>query len=476
MGTLRTKTIHGVFWSTAERFAVQGIQFLVMILIAREVSPSDYGLVGMLAIFIAVSDSIVNSGFSQALIRKQDRTEADNCTVFFFNIVVGLFLYVVLFLLAPWIAVFFNEPQLCELMRVLCLIVIINSLAVVQRALLTAEVDFKTQTKASAIAAVVSGLCGISMAYMGYGVWTLVWQQLLNAGLNTLLLWFYSTWRPRLVYSWTSFRELFSFGSKLMISGLLDTIYNNLFQLVIGKLYTARSLGFYSRAYHFAEFPSSNITRIIQRVTFPVLCNIQDDNAKLADNYRKMLKLSAYIMFPMMVGLASLAYPFIDVVLGVKWHFAGTLLIPVSFSLMWYPVNAINLNLLQVKGRSDLFLKLEIIKKIMGTIVLVGSAPFGVIAMCYASIFSSLVSVVINTYYTGKLINVGFICQMRDLYPTLIVCAVMFCVIHLFLTQVDNMWVELVGGGIVGTLIYIGLTYFSRFSELQEIMLIIRKR
>lgn len=476
MGTLRTKTIHGVFWSTAERFAVQGIQFLVMILIARKVSPSDYGLIGMLAIFIAISDSIVNSGFSQALIRKQDRTDVDNCTVFFFNIVVGFFLYVVLFLLAPWVAVFFNEPQLCVLMRVLCLIVIINSLVVVQRAVLTAEVDFKTQTKASAIAAVLSGLCGISLAYMGYGVWTLVWQQLLNVGLNTLLLWFYSTWRPRLVYSWTSFRELFSFGSKLMISGLLDTIYNNLFQLVIGKLYTARSLGFYSRAYHFAEFPSSNITRIIQRVAFPVLCNIQNDNAKLADNYRKMLKLSAYVMFPMMVGLASLAYPFIDVVLGVKWHFAGTLLIPVCFSLMWYPVNAINLNLLQVKGRSDLFLKLEIIKKIMGTIVLVGSAPFGVIAMCYASIFSSLASVVINTYYTGKLINVGFIRQMRDLYPTLIVCAVMFCVIHLFLTQVDNMWVELVGGGIVGTLIYFGLTYFSRFSELQEIMLIIRKR
>lgn len=476
MGTLRTKTIHGVLWSTAERFAVQGIQFLVMILIARKVSPSDYGLIGMLAIFIAVSDSLVNSGFSQALIRKQDRTETDNCTVFFFNIAVSLFLYVILFLIAPWVAVFYSEPQLCELMRVLCLIVIIYSLGVVQRALLTADVDFKTQTKASAIAAVFSGLCGISLAYMGYGVWTLVWQQLLNAGLNTILLWGFSRWRPTLCFSWQSFKMLFSFGSKLMISGLLDTIYNNLFQLVIGKLYSARSLGFYSRANHFAEFPSSNVTRIIQRVTFPVLCNIQDDNANLSVNYRKILKLSAYIMFPMMVGLASLAYPFIDVVLGVKWHFAGTLLIPVCFSMMWYPVNAINLNLLQVKGRSDLFLKLEIIKKIMGTIVLVGSAPFGVIAMCYASIFSSLVSVVINTYYTGKLINVGFIRQMRDLFPTLMVCAVMFCIVHLFLIQVDNMWVELVGGIIVGTLIYIGLTYFSRFSELQEIMLIIRKR
>ena len=447
-----------------------------MIFIARKVLPSDYGLVGMLAIFIAVSDSIVNSGFSQALIRKQGRTNTDNCTVFFFNIVVSLFLYVFLFLLAPWVAVFYNEPQLCVLMRVLCLIVIINSLGVVQRAVLTADVDFKTQTKASAIAAVFSGLCGIILAYMGYGVWTIVWQQLLNAGLNTLLLWVFSHWRPTLCFSWQSFKELFSFGSKLMISGLLDTIYNNLFQLVIGKFYTARSLGFYTRAYHFAEFPSSNITRIIQRVTFPVLCNIQDDNAKLAINYRKMLKLSVYIMFPLMVGLASLSYPFIDVVLGSKWHFAGTLMIPVCFSLMWYPVNAINLNLLQVKGRSDLFLKIEIVKKIMGTIVLVVSAPFGVIAMCYASIFSSLISLVINTYYTGRLINVGFIRQMRDIFPTLIICAVMFCIVHLFLIQVDNIWIELVGGTIVGAIIYVGLTYFLKFSELQEIMLIIRKR
>lgn len=476
MGTLRTKTIHGVFWSSAERFSVQGIQFLVMIRIARVLSPSDYGLVGMLAIFIAVSDSLINSGFSQALIRKQSRTDIDNCTVFFFNIVVSLILYVILFFIAPWVAVFYREPQLCSLMRVLCLIVIIYSLGVVQRAILTAKIDFKTQTKASAVAAIISGGVGIFMAYTGFGVWTLVCQQLLNAGLNTFLLWIFSHWRPHLCFSWQSFKELFSFGSKLMISGLLDTIYNNLFQLIIGKVFSARSLGYYSRAQQFADFPSSNITRILQRVTYPVLCNIQDDDKKLAESYRKLLKISAFVMFPMMIGLAAVAYPFIDIVLGEKWHFAGTLLIPVCFSMMWYPVNAINLNLLQVKGRSDLFLRVEIIKKIQGTIILVASIPFGVIGMCYATILSTLISVFINTYYTGVLIKVNFLTQMLDLLPTIAVCTVMYVSVQLVLYQVDNSWVKLIGGGFVGVVVFVGLAFSFRLKELKEILCILQRK
>ena len=475
METLRTKAIRGIFWSSAERFSVKGIQFLVMILIARVLSPKEYGLVGMLTVFIAVSDSLINSGFSQALIRKQNRTETDQCTVFYFNIVVSILLYALLFVIAPWIASFYKEPQLLDLTRVLCVIVIIHSFGVVQRAMLTANIDFKTQTKASAVAAMISGGVGVFMAYTGFGVWTLVWQQLLNAGLNTFLLWYFSTWRPRLIYSWNSFRELFSFGSKLMLSGLLDTIYNNLFQLIIGKVYSANSLGYYSRAYHFAEFPSSNITNILQRVTYPVLCNIQDDDQKLAENYRKILKLSAFIMFPMMVGLAAIAYPFIDVILGVKWHFAGALLVPVCFSMMWYPIHAINLNLLQVKGRSDLFLKLEIIKKIMGLTVLAVTVPLGLLAMCYGVIVSSLIALVINTYYTGKLINVGFFLQMKDLSPTILVCFVMFCSTWLFVSQVNNSLIGLVVGAFMGATIYFFLTYCFHFSEMRELVRIIRK-
>ena len=475
MGTLRTKTIHGVLWSSAERLSVQGVQFLVMILIARQLSPSDYGLVGMLTIFTAVSDSLINSGFSQALIRKQDRTNVDNCTVFFFNIAISLVLYAILFLIAPWVSTFYQEPQLCSVMRVLCLIIIIYSLGVVQRAVLTAKIDFKTQTKASAIAAIVSGICGVCLAYMGWGVWTLVFQQLLNAGLNTLLLWIFSHWRPNLIFSWISFKNLFAFGSKLMISGLLDTIYNNLFQLIIGKVYSAGSLGFYSRARHFAEFPSSNLTNILQRVTYPVLCNIQDDNIKLAENYRKILKLSAFIIFPLMVGLAAVAYPLLVVFLGQKWHDAGTLLIPVCLSMMWFPIHAINLNLLQVKGRSDLFLRLEIIKKIMGLIVLAISVPLGLLAMCYGAIVSSLIALIINTHYTGKLINVGFLRQMKDLMPTIIVCIVMFCGTWWFVSLVGNSIIGLVGGILIGAAIFIITTYLFHFSEMKELVMIVRK-
>lgn len=475
MGTLRIKTIHGLLWSSAERLSVKGIQFLVMILIARILSPNEYGLVGMLTVFITVSDSLINSGFSQALIRKQNRLEIDLCTVFYFNLVVSLILYGILYVTAPWIAKFYQEPRLLDLTRVLCIIVIINSLGVVQRAIFTASIDFKTQTKASAVAAIISGTIGISMAYLGFGVWTLVWQQLLNAGLKTLLLWFFSTWRPRLIYSWNSFRELFSFGSKLMLSGLIDTIYNNLFLLIIGKVYTANSLGYYSRAQHFAEFPSSNITTILQRVTYPVLCNIQDEDQKLAGNYRKILKLSAFIMFPMMVGLAAVAYPLIDVILGAKWHFAGALLIPVCFSMMWYPINAINLNLLQVKGRSDLFLKLEIVKKILGIAVLAITVPMGLIAMCYGTVVSSLISLVINTYYSGKFINVGLLLQMKDIMPTILVCVMMYCGTMLFVSVVHNSYVGLIGGVFVGITLYFCATYFFHFSEMREVVSIIRK-
>ena len=222
--SLKDKTAKGLVWSCVERFSVQGVQFLVMLVIARVLDPKDFGLIGMLAVFLAVAQTIIDSGFSQALIRKQNRTETDNSTVFYFNIVVSSFLYFLLYLVAPWVAKFYTEPQLCSLMRVLCLIVVINSFAVVQRALYTSLIDFKIQAKASFIAAVVSGGVGVYLAKLGYGVWTLVWQQLLNAGINTILLWMYSSWYPKLLYSWRSFSELFAFGSKLLVSGLLDTL------------------------------------------------------------------------------------------------------------------------------------------------------------------------------------------------------------------------------------------------------------
>lgn len=473
---LKHDTVRGVFWSAIERFSVQGVSFLVMLVIARILSPADYGLVGMLSIFMAIAQCLIDSGFSNALIRKQDRTDVDNNTVFYFNLVVSLGLYGILFAIAPWVADFYNEPILKSLMRVLCITVIINSLAVVQRADYTARLDFKTQARASFIAAVVSGALGIFLAVKGYGVWTIVWQQITSAGISTILLWAFASWFPRLEYSWKSFRELFGYGSKLMLSALLDTTYNNIYPIVIGKIFSAQTLGFYTRAQHFAQLPSSNITGIIQRVTFPVLSKLQNDDERLQRNYRKLLKMSAFIIFPMMCLLAAVSKPLIVILIGEKWAFCSVLLIPVCFSMMWYPIHAINLNLLQVKGRSDLFLRLEIIKKCLGVTVLCISIPFGIIVMCYAMIASSLLSLVINTYYTGKLISVGFLRQMRDLSGILILSLSVFAIVYIGGNMVVNNWLWLIVGGIAGAAFYLGTARLLHFEELKTTIEIFKRK
>lgn len=473
--SLKSKTIKGVLWSGIERFSVQGVQFLVLLVIANILDPKDFGLIGMLTIFLAVGQSLIDSGFSQALIRKQDRTDLDNNTVFYFNIVVSVLLYLLLCFIAPWIAVFYNEPQLTDLMRVLSVVVVINSLAVVQRAIYTANIDFKTQAKASFIGALISGIVGVNMAMNGFGVWTLVWQQIINACINTGLLWIYSSWFPRLQYSWISFRSLFSFGSKLLASGLLDTVYTNMYSLVIGKVFSAASLGHYTQADRFAKLPSSNITGILQRVTYPVLCSIQNDEERLRGDYRQLLRLSAFVIFPLMCLLAGIAYPLVEVLIGEKWHYAATLIIPLSFHMMWWPIHAINLNLLQVKGRSDLFLKLEIIKKTIGIIVLIVSVPLGLLFMCYCSIATSIINLVINTYYTGKLIDVGFLVQMRDLSKTLITSLLMYAIVYASTLLFDNNIMKVFVGVVIGILCYVGAVKAFRLNELSYLKSIVKR-
>lgn len=476
VGGLKQKTLKGTVWSGIERFSVQFIQFAVMIIMARILTPQDYGLVGMLTIFIAVSQSLVDSGFSQALIRKQDRDETDNSTVFYFNIAVGVALYLLLFFGAPLIARFYAEPLLTPLMRVISLSVLLNSLVVVQRALLTVRIDFKTQAKASFAAAVVSGAVGITMAYTGFGVWSIVWFQISNLAVNAAMLWILSRWRPILAYSWKSFRELFGFGSKLALSGIINTLYNNIYLLVIGKVFKASDLGYYTRAHQFADFPSSNLTTIIQRVTYPVLCTIQNEEERLRDIYRRFLRLSAFIVFPLMMGMAAVARPFILVFLKEQWLFAATLLQIICFSMMWYPIHAINLNLLQVKGRSDLFLKLEIWKKCIGVAIMCVSVPFGLVAMCIGSVVANILSLVINTYYTGKLIDVGFFKQMRDISPTLFYSLSMGVVVWLAIYPIDSAWLQLTAGILIGIIYYFVITRITDSADLKELVSFIKQR
>lgn len=469
--SLKNKTVKGTVWSSIERFSVQGVQFIVMIFMARILTPDDYGIVGMLSIFIAVSQAIVDSGFSQALIRKLDRNQVDNSTVFYFNVGVSILLYFILFFCAVPISKFYNEPILIPVTRLLALIIPINSFSVVQRALLTVNLDFKTQATASLIAAFCTGAVGLSLAYTGFGVWAIVWSWITSAFINNLLLWFLTHWHPILAYSWASFHSLFNFGSKLLASGIIDTLYNNTYTIVIGKVFKASDLGFFTRANQFSNLASENITGIFHRVSYPVLCTIQDDDQRLAEVYRKMLKTSAFVIFPLMIGMASVAKPMIVSILSEKWLYTAVLLVPICLGGMWYPVHAINLNLLQVKGRSDLFLKLEIIKKLLGVGIIVGSIPLGLYWMCWGTVLSSLLALVINTYYTGKLISLGFFKQMWDLFPILILSLTMGCASWSLVTYVPMHSGAALAAGIgVGFIYYVSMSKIFKFPEYNELL------
>ncbi|MBO5085642.1 MAG: lipopolysaccharide biosynthesis protein [Paludibacteraceae bacterium] len=474
--SLKQKTAKGVLWSSVEQFSVQIIQFVLGLIMARILSPQDYGLVGMILVFTVIAQVFVESGFANALIRKQNRTEVDYSTAFYFNIVVGIVAYFVLFFVSPYIADFYDEPLLEPLTKVVALTVFINSLGIVPRARYTINVDFKTQAKATTTSVLISGIIGIWMAYTGYGVWAIVWQSVIRNALNVLLLWIFAKWLPLLQFSWQSFREMWSFGYKLLLSGLIDRIYSNIYQLVIGKVFSAQDLGNYTRAHQFASFPSSNINGIISRVTYPILSSIQDDDVRLERVYRKYLRLSAFIVFPLMVGLSALSEPLILYILTDKWSAAVILLQIICFNMMWYPIHAINLNLLQVKGRSDLFLKLEIIKKFIGVAILCITVPIGLVAMCIGGIFSSILCLVVNTHYTGKLINVGFWLQMRDLLPTLLLSLAMGAVVVLSVWFIPTNLLKLIVGVIVGVIFYIFVARLFKMEELSDLLSLVKRK
>ena len=474
MSSLKDKTVKGVIWSSIDRFSAQGIQFVFSILIARLLLPEDYGVIAMLNIFLAVSQTFIDSGFGTALIRKIDRTETDFSTVFYFNIAVASVFYVILFFCAPAIANFYETPLLESVTKVVALNLIINSLSGIHNAKLSIVIDFKSRAKISIITTLLTGAVGLWMAYAGYGVWTLVVQNLLSSVIRTVMLWIIVRWRPQLVFSWKSFKELFSFGSKLLASALLDTLYNNIYTLVIGKVFSPSTLGVYSKAKNLAQFPSSNITSVLQSVTFPVLSTIQNDEERLSDAYKRFLKLSAFVVFPLMVGLAAVADPFIRIALTDKWANAICLLQILCFSLIWYPIHAINLNILQVKGRSDYFLKLEIIKKVQGVLFLTVTVPMGIVAMCLGKVISSLISLIWNTYYTEKLIGYGYFSQMRDLLPILVHSLVMGGIVLLVVNFIPTLWLKLIVGVLVGIVYYIAGAYIMRFPEMDELLTIMK--
>ena len=473
---LKQQTKKGLYWSFFNQFANYGMQFCVGIVMARLLSPSDYGITALPAVFMAVAYILQNGGLSGALIRKTDLSEKDLSTAFYYSISVGIVLYVVMFFSATWIADFYNTPVLVPLIRVTALGFLWGPLGTPQNVILNRKLDFKTPTKISIISRIVSAIVGISMAFMGYGLWALVISGLLSSFLSLIMNWYVVRWIPKAGWSKDSFKYLWDYGNKMMASSLLDTLYNNIAPVFIGKFYSPAELGVYNRAQGYAMMPSQNVTGVIQGVTFPVLSKMQNDNEALAHNYRRMLKATAFIIFPIMMMLSALARPLVITLVTAKWESCVILLQIICFQFMWYPVHAINLNLLQVKGRSDLFLRLEIIKKIVGVSILAITLPHGLIVFCCGSVVSSLIALVINTYYTGKLINVGYFKQMRDLLPIVLLGLVMFAIIHLSNYLISNMLLQIICGGILGTIVYIGGAILFKFSELDDVKYMLKRK
>lgn len=474
MVSIKQQTIKSVKWNFLEKLFVQGIQFFLGIVMARLLAPSDYGAIGMLAIFFSISQTFIDSGFNSALIRKNNATESDFCTVFYFNFAVSILFYTALFFAAPWIAGFFHIDILCPVLRVQAITLVINAIMAVQVAMLQKNLKFKSLAKRNVLSSFTSGICGIIFAYLGYGIWALVFQQIIASLINLVFICYVCKWFPTKAFSKTSFKELGSFGSKLLAAGILHTLYRNMTTIAIGKFYTASDLGFYSRGSHFADLPNKTINDVLQTVTYPILAKIQDDEERLVAVYRKYIRITSLCIFILSGILCALAEPIISICLSDKWAPAVIYLHAFAFSYMFDHLSTINLNLLKVKGRSDLFLKLEIIKKIISVIILLCAIPFGVLAICLSKLLYNQIAVFINTYYTGKLFHLGYIQQVKDFSPYLL-CCFLSCLPSYLLTFWNLPDIVTI---LCGTALSLFLYWFllRKTSDMQELIALVKQK
>lgn len=419
MSDLRKDIIKGVKWNAVGDFSNVLLTFLIGIILSRLLTATDYGIVGMISIFFIIANTFVDSGFGLALIRKKILKDEDSSTVFFFNIFISFLCYFILYGTAPYISIFFNT-QLTDIIRISGLSLPIGALGMVHFALLTRNVDFKTPSIIYFISNIISGSLGIYLAFLGYGVWSLVMQSLSNTIIRTILVCYLASWHPQFVFSFNSFRELFGFGSKILGSKLLDKFFSNLTTFAIGKCYSPSDLGYYSKGQGTATLPSSFLYNIIGSVSMPVLSKLQDNDELLIAAYRKYIKICSLIIFFLMTLLITIAKPMVVLLYSDRWLPSVIYLQIFCLNYMFYHIHAININLLLVKGRSDLNLKIEIIKNSIAFLALVVALPFGVIFLCLSFVVSSQLSLIINTYYTGKIFNFGYLKQWKDFSPYLI--------------------------------------------------------
>lgn len=417
-------TISGMAWSFTEQIGNQLIQFIIGIILARLLLPAEFGLIGMMAIFIAVSESISSGGFVQALIRKQNCTEKDYNTAFVFNFSTSLLLYGILFLTAPYIADFYNQSQLIYLVRVLCIIIIIDAVAFVQRAQLYKEVNFKVIAKASVLSQTISGVSGVLAALYGFGVWSLIIKMVLNHLMMMINLIILNKWFPVFIFSKNSFKNLFGFGSKILLTQIIERMYKNIYFLIIGKYFSATELGYYTRSNQFKGIVSDQLVSSVQRVTLPILSKLQDSPDKLTSSFNNLIKMIFFISSFFLVGLVAMAEPMILFLIGEKWESSILYLQLLAVSAILYPVGDINLNILQVKGRSDYILKLQIIKKLISVPVIIIGVILGIKYLIIGIIVLSVFDFFANSYYSGRMINCSSFSQLKNSLPSLLIISI----------------------------------------------------
>jgi teichuronic acid exporter len=476
--SLAKKTVNGVLWNSFELFGGKAVQVVITIFLARILVPKDFGVIGLLAIFTELSKIILDSGFSQALIRKKDATQLDFSSVFYFNVSLGFVVYCILFFLAPLISSFYNFPELTNISRVVFLTIMMNSFSIVQNAKIVKDVNFKVLANRTIIANLIAGLVAIGLAYAGYGVWALVWQMVIASFLRAAFIWTFSKWMPSLMFSIASIKEFFAFSSNLLMSGLFDVIASNIQTLLIGKFYSRAELGFYSQAKQLSNLPSQTLTSVIRNVTYPTLAKMQDSKEQIKQAYKKIIRISIIGVFPLMIALMAAGDNLIPFVLGEKWMPSSLYFMVLCAAGAIFPLYSINQNIFLVTGNSKLFLRVSIAKRCTALAFIVITVSFGVLAIVIGYLLATIVNTLITMYYSGKEINYSLGEQFRDIGGIMVIS--FFMAASMFginwLLTIDNHGLLLLAQAVVGTITFIILAMAFKLQVVNDLKSILSQR
>lgn len=477
--SLRKKSVLGVFWVFIQQFSNQAVTFIISVILARLLMPSDFGLIGMVAVFMSVSQILLNSGLTQSLIRESEPTQSDYSTVFYFNIGVGIVLYIILFFAAGLIADFYTQPILTNIIRVYSFIIVINAFGAVQFTRLTKQMEFKAQMMVTVPSIIVGGAFGVILAFMDFGVWSLVYMSLVQAVLRTVQIWLRSKWIPSWDFSKEKFKYHFGFSYKLGLSGLINSLYSNLYQILIGRYFSAAQLGFYTRADSMKNLPVANISTALNKVTYPLFAEIKEDQLRLKKAYKMVMVSVLFILTPVMVYLMVIAEPLFRLLLTEKWLPAVTYFQILCLSGILYPLHSYNLNILNVKGRSDLFLKIEVLKKFFGIFIIILTINFGILALIWGQVVASIMALIINSHYSGKFINYSLKQQLRDIAPTLLLASFVGIAAWAMDSNLFDSWNDIfriLVSGFIGGFLFLGTAHIFRFEAYLTLLSLIKNR